>query len=133
MSELDGTVIDRFYAGLASGDLDAALACTTPDMRTWHCFDGIVQDREQCLVGWRSMVENLPERAFVDVRRHAIPGGFVQQHMMAAKTSAGTIMAWPVCMLIWLENGLIARIDEYIDRAGRFTMADLHAATTPGL
>ena len=29
-------------------------------------------------------------------------------------------MGWPVCIVVEIRDGLIARIDEYIDRAGWF-------------
>ena len=133
MDDDDGAIVDRFYAGLASGNLDAALACLTPDVRVWHSFDGIAQDRESSLAGWRGLVAAFPERAFVDVRRHRVPGGFVQQQLMTGRTAAGELVGWPVCVMITLRDGLISRIDEYIDRAGSFAVADLHGAKTPGL
>lgn len=133
MYNSDEAVLDRFFASLASGDLDLALACLTPDARIWHCFDGVALEREASLAGWNDLVIGFPERAFVDVRRHPIPGGFVQQHMMTGRTANGAIFAWPICVVVRISDGLIARIDEYIDRAGRFELMDLSAAVTPGL
>ena len=133
MQTQDGAIVDRLFGALASGDLDAALACLTPDARVWHSFDGIAQDRTEALAGWQALVANFPERAFVDVRRHAISGGFVQQQLLVCRTASGQTMAWPVCVVIRLEDGLIARVDEYIDRAGKFAVEDLQRAVTPGL
>lgn len=133
MDSSQGAIIDRFYAGLASGNLEGSLACLTSDARIWHCFDGLAQGREESLAGWHDLVAGFPERAFVDVCRHAIPGGFVQQHMMTGRTAAGDLIGWPICVIVRIEDGLIARIEEYIDRAGRFAVDDLRAARTPGL
>jgi len=133
MPDQDGAIIDRFYAGLASGDLDDCLACMTPDARVWHCFDGVAQDRASSVEGWQALVAGFPVRKFVGARRHPIPGGFMQQHMMIARTATGAQIGWPICVVITLQHGLIARIDEYIDRAGRFEIADMDNAATPGL
>ncbi len=133
MAENDGTVIDRFYAGLASGDLDTSLACLSADARIWHCFDGIAQDRQSSLAGWQDLVANFPCRAFGDIRRHSIPGGFVQQMMMTVRTASGAGFGWPICVVIKVADGLITRIDEYIDRAGRFELAAESDIATPGL
>jgi hypothetical protein len=133
MSVAEGEIIDRMYGELARGNLEEALACLTPDARIWHCFDGIAQDRPAILAGWQALLAGFPEFAFVDVRRHAITGGFVQQQMMTARTASGDLISWAICLVVRLENGLIARVEEYIDRAGRFSVADLHSTATPGL
>ena len=129
----DEAIVDRFFGGLASGDLGACLACLAPNARIWHSFDGLAQDSAESFIGWQALVANFPERAIVDIRRHAIAGGFVQQHLMTCRTAAGKAIGWPVCVVIRLENGLIARIDEYIDRAGKFDFEDPQQAKTPGL
>lgn len=133
MSTAEGEIIDRMYGALAHGNLDEAMGCLTPDASVWHCFDGIAQDRPAILESWKALLAGFPEFAFVDVRRQPIAGGFVQQQMMTARTASGEKIAWAICLLVKLENGLIARVEEYIDRTGRFSVADLHSALTPGL
>ena len=133
MTVAAGEIIDRRYGALASCDLDSAMACLAPDARVWHCFDGIAQDRAGILAGWRDLLAAFSKFAFVDVRRQKTTEGFIQQQMMTALTASGEMIAWPICLVVRLENGLIARIDEYIDRAGRFSVGDMHSAITPGL
>ena len=130
---MDGDVVDRLFAALTSGELDVAKACLAADAAVWHCFDGLAQDRAAAVAGWQALVDNFAERAFVDVRRWPIAGGFVQQHLLAVRNRAGKAMAWPCCLVIQLEGGLISRIDEYLDRAGHFDLAELVAARAPGL
>ncbi|WP_169795115.1 nuclear transport factor 2 family protein [Novosphingobium barchaimii] len=129
----DGQVVDRFFEGLSSGDLDAVLACLTPDARIWHCFDGVAQDRSEARQAWQSLIDNFPIRIFVDVRRERTSSGFVQQHMMMGTTKDGVNAAWAICAMIRIEGQLISRIDEYIDRAGKFDLAVNGEARTPGL
>jgi hypothetical protein len=50
------------------------------------------------------------------VRRHAIDGGFVQQHVLNLEWGSGS-GALPGCVVVQLRDGLIARVDEYLDGA----------------
>jgi ketosteroid isomerase-like protein len=125
-------IMDALYAALGGGRLDDALACLAPDAVVWHSFDGVLEDWATTRAGWEKLIANFPERGVSDVWRSEIPGGVVQRHLFSARTAAGKRISWAVCLFVRIENGLIARIDEYIDRAGVFEMADGELAT-PGL
>lgn len=126
-------VLDRLFGALSAGDVDEAVACLTSDAVVWHGFDQVEQDVAAVTAGWRQMLVSFPRRSFVDVRRSAVPGGWVQRHQMIATTASGTRMAWPICLFATLaSDGRIARLDEYIDRAGSY-QPDGDAAATPGL
>ncbi|MBU6269554.1 MAG: nuclear transport factor 2 family protein [Sphingomonadales bacterium] len=125
-------IIDRMFAALAAGDIAAARACYTADALCWHSFDGVAHDLDAITDQWRDLVSGFPRRAFVDVRRQATATGFVQQHVMVGWTAAGVAKAWPCCIVVRVENGLIARLDEYIDRAGAFVPQG-DAIVAPGL
>jgi ketosteroid isomerase-like protein len=126
-------VVDRLFRALEDGDLDAARACLTPDAVIWHGFDRKAHDLASIAEDWRQLVANFPGRAFVDVRRQATATGLVQQQLLVVTARDGRRMAWPVCMVIRLEGGLIARLDDYIDRAGVFVPEGEGPITTPGL
>lgn len=119
-----GAVIDRLFAALAAGDLEAAGDCFTPGGVVWHSFDRVEQDRAAMVEGWRGLVAGFPERSFVDAWRAPIPDGFVQRQLMVGVTASGARLAWPVCIFVTLEDDKIARLDEYIDRAGKFELPD---------
>lgn len=127
-----GAVIDALFDALSAGDLEAASACFTPGGVVWHSFDRVEQGRAAMVEGWRGLIAGFPERSFPDVWRAPIPGGFVQRHLMVGRTAAGARFAWPVCIFVTLERGRIARLDEYIDRAGKFEVGD-GTPVTPGL
>jgi ketosteroid isomerase-like protein len=129
----DGAIIDRMFDALSRGDVARALDSLAGDARVWHCFDGIPHDKAAMQRQWQALVDDFPERAFVDVRRQSIPTGFVQQFVMAVTTATGARMAWPICSLIRIDNGLIGRIDEYIDRAGAFAPPRQGLVVAPGL
>ena len=129
----DGAVIDRMFAALSAGDLAAAAACYTPDARIWHSFDCVAHDLNGITAEWEGLVANFPQRDYVDVRRQQTPDGFVQQHVMTGTTASGARRAWPVCIVVRVEGGRIARLDEYIDRAGAFEPPVGEPLRTPGL
>ena len=131
MSDKDGAVIDRLFAALAAGDVAAAVDCYTPDGVLWHGFDGIAQDRDAIRANFEGLVVSVPERGVEDVRRQATATGFVQQHVFVARTAQGRRIAWPVCIVVQVRDGKIARLDEYIDRAGSFAVGE-GAVKTPG-
>lgn len=127
-----GAVIDAFYDAIAAGDIAAARDCCDVEALFWHSFDGRVLTLEQISGDWAQLVEHFPQRAFVDRRRAATAEGFIQQHMMVARTNAGDGMAWAACMVIRLRRGQILRLDEYIDPAG-LRFAGEPPTVTPGL
>lgn len=125
------TPVDRLYDALARGDTAGARACCTPDARFWHCFDGEAQDLDTAVRGWEQLIAHSAARGIEDVRRRPLDDGFVQQHMFAMTTAAGARKGWAVCLVVRLDGDLIARVDEYMDRAGSFAPAE--GAPTPGL
>ena len=125
-------VIDRLFGALAEGDLAEARDCLAPDARLWHSFDRIALDRDGAIAGFADFVGNFAARSMIDVRRHAIEGGFVQQHLMTATRHSGEVLAWPVCIVVRIEHDRIVWLDEYIDRAGFFTPGS-GEVSTPGL
>jgi hypothetical protein len=98
----------------------------------WHGYDGVALDLDGITAQWQGLVDAFSERVVVDVRRQPTATGFVQQHVMVCARE-GLRKAWPVCIVVRIVDGLIARLDEYIDRAGAFTPPDGDTVTTPGL
>jgi ketosteroid isomerase-like protein len=132
MSE-DGTIIDRMFGALSRGDVQGAVDCYTPDARVWHGFDRVAHDMAAMRGEWQALIDNFPKRSFVDVRRQSTPSGIVQQHLMVAAMRSGQRKAWPCCIVVRIEDGLIARLDEYIDRAGAFEPPSEGPIVTPGI
>jgi len=129
----EGAVIDRFYAALTAGDIEAARACCAAEALFWHCFDGVAQDLATASQGWAALKGAFAELAAADVRRaRTDAGSYVQRHLFMGRKPSGELVGWPVCLMVEVRNGLIWRIDEYIDRAGALAFSSTEAAT-PGL
>lgn len=111
-------VLDRFYTALARKDLGGARACCDPEARFWHNFDAVAQDLEQASRGWQGLFDVFEEHRIADVRREVIPGGYVQRHQFLLRGKDRVLKAKPCCIFVRLEDGLISRLDEYIDLSG---------------
>ncbi|HEX7820193.1 MAG TPA: nuclear transport factor 2 family protein [Sphingobium sp.] len=120
MNDKTENIIDRLFGALSAGDVQAAADCLTADGIIWHGFDRIEQDRAAAIAGWEGFVAHFSDRRFIDIRRQATPTGFVQQHVLTVRTADGRAIAWPICVVVTVRDGLIERLDEYIDRAGTF-------------
>ena len=94
------------------------------DAEVWHCFDSIALDRAGAAAAWAEFVESFPERSFTNVRRQPTSQGYVQQHVMTIRTRDGRRMAWEVCVVVVMAGERIRRLDEYLDRAGSFAVAE---------
>ncbi len=123
----DVNIVDRMYGALAAGDIASACDCYTDDAIIWHGFDRIEQSRDEAAKAWEDLAKTFAAQFATNVRRQPLAKGYVQQHEWHAQTADGKWMAWPICIVVEIRNGLIARLDEYIDRAGSFEpKADFH-------
>ena len=106
-----GAVLDRLYDALARGDVAGARACVTDDLVVWHSFDQLAVGLDDVVAAWEQLMTAFAERAFVDVRRSPVLGGWVQRHTMLAVTASGSRVAWPLCLFVTLRDGLVSRMD----------------------
>ena len=116
---------DRFMAAIQAGDSETVRACYAPDARIWHNFDGVEQTVEQNLKVLRWMARKLPERHYRVVRREPLSDGFLQQHVLEATLPDGTAWAMPACVVVRMRDGLVTRLDEYLDSAHSAALATL--------
>ena len=108
---------ERFVGAIQAGDTATVRACYAPDAKLWHNNDGIEQTVDQNLKVLAWFVKTLPDRNYRVLRVEALPDGFVQQHVLEATLPNGERWAMDACVVIKIENGLITRLDEYLDSA----------------
>ena len=77
------------------------------------------------------MATSFSERGVADVRRQQTPTGYVQQHLFVVRGKDGVRKAWPVCIVVRVQDGKIARLDEYIDLSAAFDPGE-DEVVTPG-
>jgi ketosteroid isomerase-like protein len=107
-------IAEKFFRAIEAGDVDAIRATYAPDAVIWHNNDQLEQSVDDNLrvLGW--VVKNLKNRHYRVKRRVAIPGGFLQQHVLEAETANGPF-AMPACIVVEIKDGRISRLDEYLD------------------
>lgn len=108
---------DRFMRALEANDVDTIRACYAADARIWHNFDGEEQTVEENLRTLRWVDAKLKNRRYEIAARHAFGGGYVQQHVLTGTLPDGTPFRMPACVVVTVENGRIARLEEYLDSA----------------
>ena len=113
-------VIDRLFGTMQDCDTATVRDCLTKDAIIWHSFDKKSMDVEAVVAAWEGMAQNFTECAVADVRRQQTPSGYVQQHVFVVRMKDGTRKAWPVCIVVQVQGGQIARLDEYIDMSAGF-------------
>ncbi len=108
---------DKFVGAIQSGDVATVRACYHPDAKLWHNTDHIEQtvDQNMKVLDW--FIKTLPDRNYRVTRRVALPDGFLQQHVLEATLPDGTKWSMDACCVIKMEDGLISRLDEYLDSA----------------
>ncbi len=126
----NGDTVDRFYDALAREDLAAARACCVPESVFWHNFDGVEQTLEQASQGWQGLFAAFTGNRVDEVRREAIADGVVQRHRFLLRGEDGLWKAKPCCIFVSFENGLISRLEEYIDLSGSLPVDETTAGGT---
>lgn len=110
-------VAERLFAAISVGDVDAVRELYSPDVVIWHNFDQVEQTRDQNLRTITWMTENVKDVRYEEIQRHEFDGGFVQQHVLRGTGPSGGALEMPACIICRVEDGLITRLDEYLDSA----------------
>lgn len=118
---------DRYFQAVFSGDLATLRTLYAPDAVIWHNNDRreINVDENLALVEW--FAKNLPDQKCEVIRREALPDGFLQQDLLTATLPDGSPFSHTACVIVTLRDGLVARVDEYIDSTEMQPLIDLHA------
>jgi ketosteroid isomerase-like protein len=126
-------VAAEFMAAVNSGDGERLRAVYSPDVRIWHTFDGLEQDREQNIRTLLWMFAHVSGVRYEEIRVSATEDGFVQQHVMRGDDPAFEAP----CMLRvrCAPDGRITRLEEYVDSAHTRPLTDhiasIRAARSP--
>ncbi len=120
---------EKFVAAIAAGDLEAVRACYAPEARIWHNFDGINQTVDENLKTLSWMTRKLFKRRYEILRREVLSTGFMQQHILRGELPDGRAFEMPACIICQVsEEGLITRLEEYLDPAQAAVLSDPTAA-----
>ena len=124
---------DRFLAAITGGDTDTLRALYTPDALIWHNGPGAGGGSEQAvednLRTLRWLSRNLRDMRYAEVRRDALPSGYVQRHVLRGSLPDGTPIEAATCLFATVtDDGRISRIEEYADTRATEPLHALAAA-----
>jgi len=117
MTSEHAALAHQLMSFLLAGDAAAVTSLYHDDFSAWRNFDNRVLTRKQALKIVQILATNLRDLRYDDVRVTPTPQGFVQQHVMRCTAPNGEPVEAHVCMIATVRDGLLLRIDEYMDRA----------------
>ncbi|MEO0494804.1 MAG: nuclear transport factor 2 family protein [Actinomycetota bacterium] len=111
-------VAQRFIDAITVGDADAARACYAPGAEIWHNFDNVTQSAEENIALMNAMTKRVADRRYVVRRLEPIEDGYLQQHTLELVLPDGQEISTEAVAIVTVnDDGLIARIDEWLDPA----------------
>jgi ketosteroid isomerase-like protein len=111
-------VADRLFTAIERGDGPALAATWADDIVVWRQGGGRERDKQRGLKVIEWFVEATADRRYEVLDRQIVDGGFVQQHNVHATVRGGTPLTFRACLVVRVgTDGLITRIDEYLDPA----------------
>ena len=115
-------IADRFFSAIEKGDIDTVEALYADDVVVWHSNRALDeratgQSKSENLTLLRYVCEFIDGLHYEILDRQLTETGFVQQHVFRGRSSGGHEVALPVAIIFVIEDGKIARIDEYMDPA----------------
>ena len=122
MPDIDA-ISARYFGGLTSGDVEACLACYTPDGVLWHNFDEADRGLEALRASLTDLFQTIHDRKFTSVRRHPTPTGFVEQYVFDGRTTSGAPVHLAAVFVFTLKGDLVQRAEEYLDTAALAAMS----------
>lgn len=108
---------ERFLHAIQIGDVAAMRACYAPDAKIWHNTDNVEQSLDDNVKVLNWFIAKLPDRSYRVLRREALKNGFLQQHVLEATLPDGSRWTMSACVVVTMANGLITRLEEYLDSA----------------
>jgi ketosteroid isomerase-like protein len=124
---------DALGAAIHARDAAAIRAIYADDIVVWHGSTGQAQTKDENAGLLAGLFQITSRLEYVDIKRHLIDDGIVQQHRLVGVFDNGQALPdLNACLVIKVRNGLICRIDEYFDGATYAPVWERLAALTPG-
>lgn len=107
-------VADALFEAIENGDFAATEALYAPDISVWHNFSRAVQDKATNLEVLRQS-RKAYEMSY-SIKDRIVDGDrIIQQHILTTRLPDGQTFILPAAIFITVRNGLITRIEEYLD------------------
>jgi ketosteroid isomerase-like protein len=107
---------DALGSAIQTRDVDAIRAIYADKIRVWHGSTNQAQTKEENANLLAAVFSITSRLEYVDIKRHKIEGGIVQQHRLVGTFDDGRPMPdLYACLVIKTQDGKIVSIDEYFD------------------
>ena len=118
MSDEAMKVADALGAAIHARDAEAIRAIYDDDVVVWHGSTGQAQSKAENSGLLDGVFRITSALEYLDIKRHAIDGGVVQQHRLVGTFADGKAMPdLHACLVIKVSSGKITSIEEYFDGA----------------
>jgi len=107
---------NRFFDAIERADIDAVEQAYAPDVEYRINFMPGVQGLEMILDMVRIFHQKVKNLHYDVESREFFPGGFVQRCKIMGELASGEALAVPLCLILYVEDGRIVRLYEYLDR-----------------
>ena len=108
---------NRFFHAVERADINAVEQAYAPDLKYWMNVTGESQGLDAILELARLFSRKVKDLHYEVESREFFPGGFVQRCRITGKLASGEALSVPLCLIIYVEDGRIKRLYEYIDAA----------------
>ena len=108
---------NRFFSAIERADIDAVEQAYAPDVKYWINVTRESMDLRSILELVRVFSQKIKGLHYDVESREFFPGGLVQRCKITGELASGEALAVPLCLILYVENGRIARLYEYIDAA----------------
>ena len=114
--EMDA-LASRLFMAIESADVEAVKQIYAPDVLYWVNFSDQTLGLDSILELTRFFTQKVKGLHYEVDSREFFPGGLVQRCRITGELTSGEAMDVPLCLIIYVENGLITRLYEYMDFA----------------
>lgn len=112
-------VLDRMFAAIPAGDVEAVKAIYHPDCAIWHNNDNVTQGVAENLRVLSWVGRNIKGLSYDEIRRTPMDTGqVIQQHVLHGAGPNGKPLNFVACIVFTFDDaGHISGLEEYLDSA----------------
>ena len=112
--EMDA-LANHLFDAIERADIDAVEQAYAPHVEYWMNVTRQSQGLDAVLQLVRLFSTKVKDLHYVIESRDFFPGGFVQRCRITGELASGEALEVPLCLVIYVEDGRIVRLYEYID------------------
>ena len=106
---------NRFFDAIERADMDAIKQAYSPDVVYWMNAMPESQGLDSLLDLARLFHQKVKNLHYDVESREFFQGGFVQRCRIMGELASGEALAVPLCLIIYVEDGRITRLYEYLN------------------